>query len=110
MNEREKSVGEWIYPRLGRRIPQESSRITGGEPWSLGNHPWVVGDDLEKKPRGETEGVPEPPLIPQSLTRRIYLARTGYVRRFLTYQNSPVKLISVGYIRAGMDISNDFRN
>jgi hypothetical protein len=32
----------------GRRIPQESSRIARGEPWSLRNHPWVVGVDLEK--------------------------------------------------------------
>jgi hypothetical protein len=32
MKEREKFVGEWIYLRLGRRNPQESSIITEGEP------------------------------------------------------------------------------
>jgi hypothetical protein len=49
MKEKEKSIGEQIYPWLGRRIPHESLRITGGEPWLLGNPPWVAKDDLEKK-------------------------------------------------------------
>jgi hypothetical protein len=48
------------------------------------NHPWVVSVDLEKKKRGETEGVREPPLIPRSPTRRIYPARIGYIRHNLT--------------------------
>jgi hypothetical protein len=36
VKEMEKSVEEWIYPKEGKRIPQETSIIIEGEPWSPG--------------------------------------------------------------------------
>jgi hypothetical protein len=56
MKERKKSIGEQIYPRLGRRIPQEFSRITGGEPWSsgvaFGSLELTWGREGEKRTKG----------------------------------------------------------
>jgi hypothetical protein len=49
MKEREKYIEEWIYPKGRKRIPQESLRIIGGEPWLLGNRPWVTRVDLRNK-------------------------------------------------------------
>jgi hypothetical protein len=39
---------EQTYLMEERRIPQESSRIAKGEPWSPRSHPQVVGVDLER--------------------------------------------------------------
>jgi hypothetical protein len=36
VKEMEKFAEEWIYPKEGKKIPQETSRIVEGEPWSSG--------------------------------------------------------------------------
>jgi hypothetical protein len=48
----EKSIEEQIYPKEGKRIPQETSRIARGEPWSSGitlGHQRGVGEEERKK-------------------------------------------------------------
>jgi hypothetical protein len=64
VKEMEKSIEEWIYPKEGKRIPQETSRITGGEPWSP-KRCWRRRKE-EKKDEGAREV--------------LYRPRTQYVR------------------------------
>jgi hypothetical protein len=71
----------------GEENPQESSRITGGEPWSPKNCLQVAGVGWGRKKRDLDEGVRESLYISRNLTRRTYPTRgsdisdpVGYVR------------------------------
>jgi hypothetical protein len=63
---------ERTYPMEGKRIPQESSRIARGEPWSPENRLQVAGVGWGWKNSDLDEGVREPLYIPWNSTRRIY--------------------------------------
>jgi hypothetical protein len=80
VKEMEKSIGEWIYPNLGKRIPQETSRIAGGKTWSPGiavGRRRGVGEEERKKNGQRGYGMP----LYRPRTRYIgYIRSSGYVQ------------------------------